>query len=164
MVILGIDPGLRDTGWGVVSYDERGHFKALSYGVIETDSKETLQKRIYTIVEDLSYIAKKYNVTVVSMEDIFFTKNITSAIPVAKVIGAIIYKFASLNIEVNLYAPREIKMAITGMGNAEKEQVQDMTKRFLSLSEIPRPDHAADALADCICYCSHYSFKDKITS
>ncbi len=163
MIVLGIDPGLRDTGWGVVSYDERGHYKALSYGVIQTDTSNSLQKRIFTITEDLATVARRYGVTVVSMEDIFFTKNITSAIPVAKVIGAIIYKFSEMGLSVNLYAPREIKMAITGMGNAEKAQIQDMVKRFLNLADIPKPDHAADALADCICYCSHYSFKDKIS-
>ncbi len=104
----------------------------------------------------------KYECTVVAMEDIFFTKNISSAIPVAKVIGAIIQKFSTMNIEVNLYSPREVKMAITGIGNAEKEQVQDMVRRYLKLKEIPKPDHSADALADCICYCSHLAFNSKI--
>ena len=161
MHILGVDPGLADTGWGVVAYDGK-HYQPISYGVIRTPAKESMQKRIYTIAEDLGEVAIKYNCTVVAMEDIFFTKNISSAIPVAKVIGAAIHKFSQMNIEVNLYSPREVKMAITGIGNAEKEQVQDMVRRYLKLKEIPKPDHAADALADCICYCSHIAFNSKI--
>ena len=162
MIILGVDPGLADTGWGVVSFDGKNRFQPVSYGVIKTFPEDSLQKRTYTTFEDLAAIATKYNAPVVSMEDIFFTKNISSAIPVAKVIGAAIQKFSTMNLEVNLYSPREVKMAITGMGNAEKSQVQDMVRRFLKLKEIPKPDHAADALADCICYCSHLSFNDKI--
>lgn len=161
MHILGVDPGLADTGWGVVAFDGT-HYQPVSYGVIRTPSGESLQKRIYTIAEDLGEVATRYNCTVVAMEDIYFTKNITSAIPVAKVIGAAIHKFSTMNLEVNLYSPREVKMAITGIGNAEKEQVQDMVRRYLRLKEIPKPDHAADALADCICYCSHLSFNSKI--
>ena len=161
MYILGVDPGLADTGWGVVAFDGT-HYQPVSYGVIRTPSGESLQKRIYTIAEDLGEVATRYNCTVVAMEDIYFTKNITSAIPVAKVIGAAIHKFSTMNLEVNLYSPREVKMAITGIGHAEKEQVQDMVRRYLRLKEIPKPDHAADALADCICYCSHLSFNSKI--
>lgn len=162
MIILGVDPGLADTGWGVISFDGKSLYQPVSYGVIKTKAHESLQKRIHTIAEDLGYIAEKYNVGFVSMEDIFFTKNITSAIPVAKVIGASIQKFSTMNIRVSLFSPREIKVAVTGMGNAEKIQVQKMIKEILHLKEIPKPDHAADALADCICFCSDYLFKGKI--
>lgn len=161
MYILGVDPGLADTGWGVVAFDG-SHYQPVSYGVIKTPANENLQKRIHTIAEDLGQIAIKYNCGVVAMEDIFFTKNISSAIPVAKVIGAAIERFSTMNIEVNLYSPREVKMAITGVGNAEKFQVQDMVRRYLNLKSIPKPDHAADALADCICYCAHIAFNSKI--
>ena len=154
MIILGVDPGLANTGWGVVSFDGKT-YRPVSYGVIETPKDESIQKRIYTIVEDLGTLAVKYKVNAVSMEDIFFTKNISSAIPVAKVIGAVIYKFSSMNIKTYLYSPKEIKLGVVGMGNAEKEQVQDMVKRILRLKEVPRPDHAADALADCICHVTH---------
>lgn len=161
MIVLGVDPGLESTGWGVVAYDGR-HYQPISYGVIKTKPGQSLQSRIHTIAEDLGIVATKYNCTVVSMEDIFFTKNISSAIPVAKVIGAAIEKFSTMGLEVHLYSPRDIKKAITGVGNAEKEQVQDMVKRVLKLKTVPRPDHAADALADCICYCSHLAFESKL--
>lgn len=158
MNILGVDPGLANTGWGVISYDGKT-YRPISYGVIETSNDESIQKRIYTIAEDLGYIATKYRIDSVSMEDIFFTKNISSAIPVAKVIGALIYKFSSINIKTYLYSPKEIKLGVVGVGNAEKSQVQEMVRRILRLKEIPKPDHAADALADCICHCTHNELK-----
>ena len=104
----------------------------------------------------------RYNASVVSMEDIFFTKNITSAIPVAKVIGAAVFRFTELSLPVHLFSPLQVKTAVTGMGRADKMQVQEMVKVILKLKSIPRPDHAADALADCICYCSTLSLKDRI--
>ncbi len=154
MRVLGIDPGLADTGWGVVDFDGQ-HYRPVSFGTISTGSGEDIQKRIYTIASDLGTLSERYGCSVVSMEDIFFTKNITSAIPVAKVIGAVIFRFSELGIPVHLYSPLEIKMAVTGMGRADKAQVQEMVKVILKLRTIPRPDHAADALADCICYCTH---------
>ncbi len=163
MIILGVDPGLADTGWGVVGFDGR-HYWPVSYGVIKTSPKEDQQKRVYTIAEDLIVLARKHSVSAVAMEDIFFTKNITSAIPVAKVIGAALHAFAQEGIKVSLFSPLEIKMAVTGMGRAEKEQVQEMVRILLKLKDIPKPDHAADALADCICYCTHKSAKDRITT
>ena len=152
MIILGVDPGLADTGWGVVSYDGNNRFQPVSYGVIKTFPDDSLQKRIYTIAEDLGQIATKYNCSVVAMEDIFFTKNISSAIPVAKVIGAAIHKFSTMGLEVNLYSPREIKMAITGMGNADKYQVQDMVKRFLKLSLSAVQNPIADLTFLSFCF------------
>ena len=158
LIILGVDPGLQNTGWGVIRY-ESGKYQPVSYGIIKTKAEDDIQKRIYTIADDLASLAVKYRVDVVSMEDIFFTKNISSAIPVAKVIGAVLYKFSSMNIKTYLYSPKEIKLGVVGVGNAEKEQVQDMVRRILKLKEIPRPDHAADALADCICYITHNNVK-----
>ena len=161
MRVLGIDPGLADTGWGVVDFDGQ-HYRPVSFGTISTSAGENIQKRIYTIASDLGTLAAKYECSVVSMEDIFFTKNITSAIPVAKVIGAVIFRFSELGLPVYLYSPLEIKMAVTGMGRADKMQVQEMVKVILKLKSIPRPDHAADALADCICHCTHQSMKVKV--
>ena len=154
MKVLGVDPGLADTGWGVVDFDGQ-HYRPISFGTIETSPEEEIQRRIYTIAMDLGTLCKKYECSVIAMEDIFFTKNITSAIPVAKVIGAVIFRFSELGLPVYLYSPLEVKMAVTGMGRADKNQVQEMVKVILKLKSIPRPDHAADALADCICHCTH---------
>ena len=160
MRVLGVDPGLADTGWGVVDFDG-GHYRPVSFGTISTSPKERIQDRIYTIATDLGTLLGKYECSVVAMEDIFFTKNITSAIPVAKVIGAVIFRFSELCVPVYLYSPLEVKMAVTGMGRADKNQVQEMVKVILKLKSIPRPDHAADALADCICHCTHQGLKGR---
>ena len=158
MIILGVDPGLANTGWGVISYDGKT-LRPVSYGVIQTESKEGEVRRIFTIAEDIGTIAEKYGVDTASIEDIYFNQNITTAIPVAKVIGAIVHKLTSMSIDCHIYNPREIKLGVVGIGNADKNQVQDMVKRILRLKEIPRPDHAADALADCICHVTHNSTK-----
>ena len=125
MIVLGVDPGLADTGWGVVEFDGQ-HYRPVSFGVIKTKAGEDLQKRVYTIATELGEVALKYKASVVSMEDIFFTKNISSAIPVAKVIGAVLFRFSELSIPVHLFSPLQIKTAVTGMGRAEKMQVQEM--------------------------------------
>lgn len=114
-----------------------------------------LSERIYTLGEDISSLVEKYSVDVCSMEDIYFARNITSAVPVAKVIGALTYKLKSMGIEVFYYSPLEIKLAVTGTGTADKHQVQEMVRLHLKLEKVPKPDHAADALADCICHVTH---------
>ena len=97
MIILGVDPGLANTGWGVISYDGKT-LRPVSYGVIQTESKEGEVRRIFTIAEDIGTIAEKYGVDTASIEDIYFNQNISTAIPVAKVIGAIVHKLTSMSI------------------------------------------------------------------
>jgi crossover junction endodeoxyribonuclease RuvC len=153
MRILGVDPGLAQTGWGVIDLD--GHrYRPVSFGVIRTKTTTSLEKRIISIATDIGSIAKENAINVVSMEDIFFAKNVSSAINVAKVIGAITQQLNFFNIEVNLFTPLQIKMAVTGYGTAEKFQVQEMVRLLLKLEQIPKPDHASDALAAAICYAS----------
>lgn len=151
MRILGIDPGLANTGWGVVDFDGN-KFRPVSYGTVKTDPKDVLEHRIALIAEDVSALAQKYEVNYLSMEDIFFAKNEVSAIGVAKVIGAICYAMFKVNVPVKLYTPLQIKMAITGTGRAEKIQVQEMSRILMGLDKIPRPNHAADALAAAVCF------------
>ena len=160
-MILGIDPGLASTGWGVVEYCN-GRIRPVSFGVVKTDSKSTLQDRISTVVNDIVYVAKKYKVQVCSMEDIYFCKNITSAVPVAKVIGALTYKLMDMGIPVHYFSPLQIKTAVTGTGTADKRQVQELVKLQLKLKTIPKPDHAADALADCICGISYNGTNERL--
>lgn len=158
MIILGIDPGLASTGWGVVEFVSQ-HYRPVSYGVIVTKPEEKLTKRVSAIATQIGKIAETYGAEEVSIEEIFFTKNISSAISVAKVIGAIIHELESRELEIYMYSPPQIKTAITGIGSADKNQVQQMVKVMLGLADIPRPDHAADALADCICHASYISTK-----
>jgi crossover junction endodeoxyribonuclease RuvC len=160
MLVLGIDPGIANTGWGIVDFAGQ-RFQPVCYGVINTDPDDRLEHRIAVIAESVSQIAQKYDVKQISMEDIFFAKNEASAIGVAKVIGAITYSAYRLDVPVAMFTPLQIKIAITGYGKAEKKQVQEMCRILLKLDKIPRPDHAADALAAAVCYCNTNSTTGK---
>ncbi len=161
MIVLGIDPGLAMTGWGVVEYTSRC-IRPISFGIVKTNAKDRLADRIHTLAEDVASIAIKYKVEICSMEDIYFAKNISSAVPVAKVIGALTFKLMDMGIRVEYFSPLQIKLAVTGTGTADKHQVQEMVRLQLGLKSIPRPDHAADALADCICYCNYSSTDERL--
>ena len=160
MLVLGIDPGIANTCWGIVDFAGQ-RFQPVCYGVINTDPDDKLEHRIAVIAESVSQIAQKYDVKQISMEDIFFAKNEVSAIGVAKVIGAITYSAYRLDVPVAMFTPLQIKIAITGYGKAEKKQVQEMCRILLKLDKIPRPDHAADALAAAVCYCNTNSTTGK---
>ena len=160
MLVLGIDPGIANTGWGIVDFAGQ-RFQPVCYGVINTDPDDKLEHRIAVIAESVSQIVQKYDVKQISMEDIFFAKNEASAIGVAKVIGAITYSAYRLDVPVAMFTPLQIKIAITGYGKAEKKQVQEMCRILLKLDKIPRPDHAADALAAAVCYCNTNSTTGK---
>jgi crossover junction endodeoxyribonuclease RuvC len=150
MIILGIDPGYAQTGWGVVESDGQ-HNRPVSFGVIKTPTSLADNVRIHSIAKAVGEIALQYKVDICGMEDIFFTKNISSAIPVAKVIGACIHQLSIQDIAVRLYSPPTIKTVVTGFGGAEKRQVQEMVRILLGFDRLPRPDHAADALAAALC-------------
>jgi crossover junction endodeoxyribonuclease RuvC len=155
MRILGIDPGLANTGWGVIDTIQHKS-RPVSFGVIKTNKEVDQSLRICSIAEQIAKISMQYEIEYCSMEDIYFTKNISSAISVAKVIGAIIHSLGAKNIPVTMYSPLQIKSTITGYGKADKKQVQDMIKFHLGLAEIPRPDHAADALAAAVCFATYH--------
>ncbi|WP_332446944.1 crossover junction endodeoxyribonuclease RuvC [Sphaerochaeta sp.] len=150
MRILGIDPGYAQTGWGVVESDGQ-HNRPVSFGVIKTATSQSDSQRIHFIAKAVGELAIEHHVAICGMEDIFFTKNISSAIPVAKVIGACIHQLSLQDIPVRLYSPPTIKTVVTGYGGAEKHQVQEMVRILLGFESIPRPDHAADALAAALC-------------
>ncbi len=154
MIILGIDPGLAKTGWGIIEAKLQ-KFKLLAYGVILTEKTEPLELRIFTIVKTIEDLILKYKPSDMSIEDIYFLKNVSSAIPIAKVIGALGVAAMNNYLSMRTFTPLQIKIALTGVGRAEKHQVQEMVRLLLSLQEIPRPDHAADALAAGICYYNH---------
>lgn len=161
MRILGIDPGLANTGWGII--DSIGHkSRPVSFGTIKTSKDLSNEKRIFEIAEQLGKVALKYNVDICSIEDIFFTKNSASAISVAKVIGSAIHKLSQLNLDVKIYSPLQIKSIITGYGNADKKQVQEMVRLHLGLVDRPKPDHAADALAAALCLATYESSINRI--
>lgn len=161
MRILGIDPGLANTGWGVIdSIQHRS--RPVSFGIIKTNKEVDQSSRIFSIAEQIAKISEQYDIEYCSMEDIYFTKNISSAIAVAKVIGAITYSLVKRDIPVTLYSPLQIKSTITGYGNADKKQVQEMIRLQLGLTKIPRPDHSADALAAAVCFATFNNSLERI--
>lgn len=148
--VLGIDPGIAATGWGVIQA-EGNKFKSLDYGYIKTKPIDSPGKRLMIIYNTIRAIIDKYQPDKSSIEDIFFARNKLSAIPVAQAKGVILLAMESRNMETFVFTPLQIKQALTGNGRADKNQVQEMVKLILGLKEKIKPDHAADALAAAIC-------------
>jgi crossover junction endodeoxyribonuclease RuvC len=151
VIILGIDPGLANAGYGLIQYEKK-KIELIDYGCILTYKKDTFSLRIKKIYYKIKEIIEKYNPHEVVIEEIFFSKNVRSALTVSKVHGMVAITVALMGLELYEYTPLQIKQAIVGNGRAEKYQVQSMVKILLNLSEIPQPDHAADALAAAICH------------
>jgi len=149
-VIIGIDPGLANTGYGIVSFSSN-RFKCLCYGSITTQSDSDHGKRLLKIFDELKSLIKKYKPSEAGIETLYFAKNVTSALAVSEARGVAILALYSNNIaDIGEYAPNTIKKTVTGISQATKSQVQDATKLLLGLSERPEPNHAADALAAAI--------------
>ncbi|OGD14605.1 crossover junction endodeoxyribonuclease RuvC [Candidatus Atribacteria bacterium RBG_19FT_COMBO_35_14] len=151
MIILGIDPGLNNTGYGLIKCEKK-KIDLIDYGCILTYKKDTFGLRIKKIYYKIKELIEKYNPHEVAIEEIFFNKNVRSALTVSKVHGMVAITVALMGLELYEYTPLQIKQATVGNGRAEKYQVQSMVKILLNLSEIPQPDHAADALAVAICH------------
>lgn len=146
MRILGVDPGLANTGWSVIESDGI-RYNVLSYGVIKTSVNEPWTERISTISNELLKVAKESGCEGCGAEDIFFTHNVSSAISVAKVIGAFSTILHNEGIDVCLFTPTEIKKAIVGVGGADKEQIRKMVMLTTGMKDKIKSDHAADSVA-----------------
>jgi crossover junction endodeoxyribonuclease RuvC len=149
-IILGIDPGLADTGYGLVK-NENHKLTCLDYGSIKTSSKLPLPERLEIINLELAKIIKKYRPDLISIEELFFCKNVKTALVVGQARGVIVLTAKQNNVPAVEFTPLEVKQAVSSYGKAGKEQVQKMVKLLLGLKELPRPDDAADALAIAIC-------------
>ncbi|MFC1656800.1 crossover junction endodeoxyribonuclease RuvC [Patescibacteria group bacterium] len=149
MKILGIDPGTARLGWGVLEY-QNNEFKVWGYDCIQTHSNQTDAVRLYYISQELQRIIKKFKPQVIAIEELFFSKNIKTAISVAQARGVILSTACKYDLEIKEYKPTEVKQAITGVGNASKEQVQKMVQIVLNLKHAPKLDDTADALACAI--------------
>lgn len=160
MIILGIDPGIAIVGYGIVEY-KNNKFKVLGYGAITTPAKTKLSSRIKTIYDDINELIKKYDVDAVAIEELFFNKNVKTAIDVAHARGVIIVAAANRGIPVYEYTPLQVKQGVVGYGRAVKSQIQEMVKVILNLPAIPKPDDVADGLALAICHChsSNHSYE-----
>ena len=151
MVILGIDPGLANTGWGIVE-ERRGDVRCRAYGSIETSAGSDLADRLRRIANELTAVVDRYHPQEAAVEGIYFGANVRSAIPTAHARGAALVACSLCSVEVGEYTPMQIKQAVVGTGSADKAQVTYMVRTLLHLDHDPRPDHAADALACAVCH------------
>lgn len=151
MRILGIDPGIAIVGFGLIESD-RGQQRMLQYGAITTQAGLPLATRLVQIGNDLEQLIAQFKPDEIAIEELFFSKNITTGIAVAHGRGVILYTAEKMQVPIYEYTPMQVKQAVVGYGLAEKKQVMDMTRRLLRLKSIPRPDDAADALAIAICH------------
>jgi len=151
MRILGIDPGYGIVGFGLIDIDNFGT-KVVDYGAITTPKEMRLPERLKIIADSFEKILQEFKPDEIAIEELFFFKNLTTVIPVAEARGVIITTCYSKCQKVFEYTPLQIKQALTGVGRAEKHQVQFMVKNILGLAEVPKPDDVADALAVAICH------------
>ena len=151
MRILGIDPGVAIVGFGVIEAD-RGRQRMIQYGAVNTEAGLPLATRLLQIGHDLEELIALYEPDELAVEELFFSKNITTGIAVAHARGVILYTAEKMQIPIYEYTPMQVKQAVVGYGLAEKAQVMDMVRRLLKLKAVPRPDDAADALAIAICH------------
>lgn len=149
-VILGVDPGIADCGYGVIS-ESGGKISCLAYGSIKTSSKDNLITRLDILHRELDKIIKKYQPDIASVEELFFSKNVKTALTVGHARGVILLTFKQNNLNFLEFKPSQVKQGVTCYGAANKGQVQKMVQMLLKLKEIPKPDDAADALAIAMC-------------
>ncbi len=152
MIVLGIDPGLATVGYGVVDCDERVRLKLIDYGTILTAAGVELPKRLVQIARGMEQLIDTYKPDCIAFEELFFNKNVKTAINVAQARGAAVVAARLKSEELFEYTPLQVKQAVVGYGRADKNQVQMMVKTLLGLKEIPQPDDAADAVAVAICH------------
>ena len=150
--LIGIDPGLAATGWGVVRFDGT-RFRHVAHGVLETGPELGLPERLRAIYEGILSVLEEYRPDEAGVEELYFARNVASAIPVAHARGVVVLALGQRGVPTGFYQPQQVKQAVIGRGRAEKGQVQRLVTVLLGLEEVPSPDHAADALAVAICHC-----------
>lgn len=151
MRILGIDPGIAIVGFGLIE-SNRDSVRMLQYGAVTTEAGLPLATRLVQIENDMTALISQLKPDEIAVEELFFSKNITTGIAVAHGRGVILCTAERLGVPIFEYTPMQVKQAVAGYGLADKKQVMDMTKRLLKLKAVPKPDDAADALAIAICH------------
>jgi len=158
MIVLGIDPGLANIGYGIIKelkaplLDKKGVFKCLGYGLIQTDPAFYLAERLHKLNKELNAIIKEYEPSIIAMENVYFFKNPKSVMAVKQAEGVILLTATKKGIPVYAFNPLQVKFALTGYGRSEKKEVQEKITSTLNLREIPKPDDVADALAIALAY------------
>lgn len=156
MVILGVDPGIATIGYGVINA-QNGSFSALEYGAIITKPHQLLEDRLLQIFDELTTIIKRHSPDCMALEELFFNKNVKTAVDVSQGRGVILLAARKQGLDIYEYTPLQIKSSVVGYGRAEKQQIMYMTKLLLKLEKEPKPDDTADALAVAICHANHAS-------
>ena len=160
MIILGIDPGVATTGWGIIK-QEKNQLTLVDFGIISTSAKTPFTERLNIIHQDLKKIIKKYKPQKIAVEQLFFCKNVKTALSVGQARGVILLTAIELKLSFYEYTPLQVKQAVATYGQASKSQVQKMVKILLNMKQIPRPDDAADALAIAICCANDTNYLKK---
>jgi crossover junction endodeoxyribonuclease RuvC len=151
VIVLGIDPGVANTGYGVVA-QQRGRLFALDGGVVETSAGLDAPRRLAAIHQRIAELLDEYKPDAVALEDVYFGQNARSAFAVGQARGVVMLAAGQRNVPCASYTPQQVKGAVCGNGRAAKDQVQRMVQALLALPDLPKPDHAADALAIAICH------------
>lgn len=157
-LVLGIDPGTAATGYGLVRREALGSVTLIECGVIRTSPREPLPTRIREIYDAVAALIERHGPAMVAVEDVFHGKNAQSALKLGHARGAILLAAAHHDLIIAEYAPRQIKKAVVGTGNATKDQVGFMVKQQLRLKDVPAPADAADGVAAALCHCMIGSF------
>lgn len=150
MLSLGIDPGTATVGYGLVEELTDGSLRAVSHGVITTPPSIPMHERLKQLYDELTDLIKVFQPDRSGVEELFFARNVTTAITVAQGRGVILLALANAQIPITEYKPNMVKQSISGYGGANKSQMQEMVRMLLGLDQIPKPDDAADALAVAI--------------
>lgn len=158
MKILGVDPGIGRTGWGVIEI-ESSKLKVQSFGCVETEANLKIEKRLQVIYESIIEIIDENKPDVLAIEDLFFNTNAKTALIVGQARGVILLIGAQKKLPISIYTPLQVKMALTGYGRADKNQIGQMVKVLLKLEKIPKPDDTADALAIALTHAFSYKMK-----
>ncbi len=148
--ILGIDPGIADTGYGIITA-EGNSLRCLDYGSIKTPAGVALPERLFSLAASLRTLISRYSPDIISVEQLFFCRNVKTALIVGQARGVVLLIAKESGALLREFTPLQIKQSVSGYGQADKLQVQKMVKTILALKEIPKPDDAADALAAAIC-------------
>ena len=159
MRILGIDPGLTKTGFGIINIKNE-KVNLIDYGIIKPKAQDKLEKRLLTIFNDISEIINSYHPTVICIEEVFYGKNFKSALLLGQARGAAMLSAASKNINIFEYSAKKIKQSVTGNGNAKKEQVRFMVTSILNIKNMDIPLDASDALAITLCHFQQFKVNE----
>lgn len=165
MRVLGIDPGSETTGWGVVEGDRNGQkYRLVEYGVVKLSSSATFSSRLLKISQALEEVIDRLQPDACAIEEAFYSVNPKVTLKLGQVRGVALLIAERAALEIGEYAPRLVKQTVAGYGNAEKRQVQQMVRVLLSLTAVPEPHDAADALAVAICHFHHAALNQRLVA